>query len=182
MVWVPGNTNEKRAFQEGIRMERFEDVVEDYRPMIYHIIKSLQIYKDVEEYFQTGMIALWDAQQRFDPNKGAIFSTYAFSYIKGRIMTDLKNSRKLEDRNVYPEESYWEMEVDNGEQRLQLANLLFYCTDLTEKQKQWVIYTFYYGMTIQEIAKHERVSPSAVKKWRVGAIPKLKKNILLAQC
>ncbi|MEK3888425.1 sigma-70 family RNA polymerase sigma factor [Bacillus sp. FSL K6-3431] len=163
-------------------MARFEDVVEEFRPMIYHIIKYLHIYKDVEEYFQTGMIALWDAQRRFEPDKGTLFSTYAFSYIKGRIMTDLSNRTKMEERNVYPEESFWETAVDNGEQPLQLAILLSYCTDLTEKQKQWVVYTFYYGMTIQEIAGHEKVSPSAVKKWRIGAIPKLKKNVVLAQC
>ncbi|MFK4998640.1 sigma factor [Bacillus sp. N9] len=28
------------------------------------------------------MIALWEAKQRFDPDKGR-FSTYAYSYIKG---------------------------------------------------------------------------------------------------
>ncbi len=37
--------------------------------MIHSIIHSLNIYKNHEEYFQTGLIALWDASKNFDENK-----------------------------------------------------------------------------------------------------------------
>ncbi|MBS4204840.1 sigma-70 family RNA polymerase sigma factor [Lederbergia citrea] len=158
-------------------MESFEDLVEQYTPMIHHMIRSLHIYKNVEEFYQTGVIALWEAQGRYNPDKGK-FSTLAYSYIKGRMMTELTRQKKVEENNVYPEETFWEATVDHGgEEPLQLSILLSYCANLTDKQKQWVVYTFYHDMTIQEIADAEKVSLTAVKKWRTGAMGKIRENV-----
>ena len=162
-------------------MERFEDVVEQFTPMIHHVIRSLHIYKNVDEFFQTGVIALWEAQQGFDPDKGK-FSTYAYSYIKGRIMTELSRYSKAEERSVYPDEEFWEtVAAGDGDVPFELATLLSYCDLLTERQKQWVVYTFYEGMTTAEIAEHERVSVSAVKKWAVGAMGKIRGSVCVSQ-
>ncbi|MBS4206632.1 sigma-70 family RNA polymerase sigma factor [Bacillus sp. FJAT-50079] len=155
-------------------MEKFEDVVEQFTPMIYHVIHSLNIYKNIDEFFQTGMIALWEAKQRFDPDKGK-FSTYAYSYIKGRIMTELSKHRKAEEVSVYPDEEFWEMAGDaDVDVPFELATLLSYCVNLTERQRMWVVYSFYFGMTTREIAEHEGVTVSAVKKWRVGAMERIR--------
>lgn len=158
-------------------MENFEEIVEQYTPMIYHMMRSLHIYKNQEEFFQIGLIALWEARQRFNSDKGT-FSTYAYSYIKGRMLTELSSQNKVEERNVYPDEVFWETAVDTmGQPPLQLEQLLSYCDGLTDKQKQWVTYTFYFGLSVVEIAEIENVSPSAVKKWRSGALAKLRMNL-----
>lgn len=167
----------KRAFQKEKPMERFEEVVEQFTPMIHHVMRSLSIYKNIEEFFQTGVIALWDAHQRFDEDKGK-FSTYAYSYIRGRMMTELKQQRKEAERSVTPNEEFWDVVVDeNGQQPFQLEALLSHCDGLNDRQKQWVVYTFYYGMTVKEIADREKVSLSAVKKWRAGAMGRIKGNV-----
>ncbi|WP_396426787.1 sigma factor [Lederbergia sp. NSJ-179] len=59
---------------------------------------------------------MWDAYQRFDHEKGE-FSSYAYSYIKGRMMTKLTKHKQIEERNVYPDDVFWENTVeeeDNG--------------------------------------------------------------------
>lgn len=163
-------------------MEGFNELAEQYRPMIFHVLQSLNIYKNEDEFFQVALIALWEAQARFDPEKGK-FSTYAYSFMKGRIMTELTKQSKMEEGNSYPDEAFWETKQDEKEQPpLQLATLLSYCDRLTKKQKQWVIYTFYFGMSIREIAEEEKVSLSAVKKWRAGALAKIRKNIEAGIC
>ena len=93
-------------------MESFDELVEQFTPMIYHVIRSLNIYKNEDEFYQTGVIALWEAHQRFDPDKGK-FSTYAYSYMKGKMMTELTKHTRVEERNVYPEETFWDATVDD---------------------------------------------------------------------
>ncbi|MFD1707005.1 sigma-70 family RNA polymerase sigma factor [Siminovitchia sediminis] len=157
-------------------MEDFTELAKQYKPMIYHIIRSLHIYKNEEEFEQTALIALWEARERFHPDKGR-FSAYAYSYMKGRMMTELTKHSK-EENLAYPDEDFWEVQEDqHREQPLELETLLSYCEGLTEKQKHWVIFTFYYGQTVKEIAEEKKVSESAVKKWRSGAIKKIRRNM-----
>lgn len=76
MVKLPGN-NLKARFPEGTLMATFEELAKQYESMIWKVIHSLHIYKNQEEYFHTGLIALWEANQRFVEGKGS-FSGYAY--------------------------------------------------------------------------------------------------------
>lgn len=173
MFKLPGNTIGKRAFLKGNIVENFEQFEKQYKPMIWSIIHSLHIYKNQEEFYQTGLIALWQAHLRFDETKGS-FISYAYSYIRGKILTELTVRKKCEDVSVTPKEEFWELiEDENGQQPLEKENVLSYCTRLTDNQKKWVLYTALADMSIKEIAEFENVSMSAVKAWRKGARDKL---------
>ncbi|MBA4538634.1 sigma-70 family RNA polymerase sigma factor [Bacillus aquiflavi] len=159
-------------------MDSFDQLVKQYSPMIHKIIKSLHIYKNREEYYQIGLIALWDAAIRFDHKKGR-FISYAYMYIRGRIMTELTKSCKGEEISFYPKEEFWDSIIDfSPKDPLELEVLLSYCTGLTLKQRKWVIYTFYFGLRQTEIALIEQISISAVKQYRKAALCKIKANIL----
>lgn len=146
--------------------------------MIYKVIQSLNIYKNEEEFYQTGLIALWEAQERFDPKKGK-FSAFAYSYIRGRLLDDLKKTHKDEERNVHPDEEFWYLIEDEHSISMACETewLLTYCKSLTEHQRKWVLHTCMNRLTPSEIAQLENVSLSAVKKWRKGAIERLKRTI-----
>ncbi|MEI5909144.1 sigma-70 family RNA polymerase sigma factor [Bacillus spongiae] len=155
-------------------MQCFEILSKQYEPMIHKIIQTLFIYKNKEEFYQTGLIALWEANERFDHHKGS-FSTFAYSYIRGRLLTELANIRKNEERMVYPREEFWcSIKDEASPPFIQRELLLSYCFQLTENQTKWVLYTCVYMLSIQEIAKIENVSTSAVKKWRKGATDKIR--------
>lgn len=157
-------------------MESFEQVAVQYKPMIYKIINSLHIYANKDEFYQIGLIGLWEAFKRFDPEKGE-FMSYAYSYIKGKLMTEMKQSNKHTENSFSAPEEMWEYMVDEGSIcPLEEETLLAYCqaAELTENQTKWVLYSCLKQFTIQEIADIEHVSLSAVKQWRAGAKQKLR--------
>jgi RNA polymerase sigma factor (sigma-70 family) len=174
-VEVPGNTKEKRAFRKGPHMESFEKLAIQYDKMIHSIIHSLHIYKQQEEYYQTGLIGLWEASNRFDPTKGS-FTSFAFCHIKGKILNELAKNKKVEDRSVCVEEETLELMADAYfDDPLNETTLRDYVVTLTENQKKWLYYTVEHDLSVKEIARIEGVSVSAVKQWRAGAREKLKR-------
>lgn len=158
-------------------MKCFEEILIQYEPMIWKIIHTLHIYKNQEEFYQTGLIALWEATHGFDETKGS-FSSYAYAYIRGRLLSELTKRRKHEDACVSPKDEYWDCIVDESpEIPFEIEGILSYCATLTEQQKKWVLYTALADMSIKQMAEKESVSMSAVKAWRKGAREKLLKRI-----
>ncbi|WP_442852957.1 sigma-70 family RNA polymerase sigma factor [Bacillus sp. UNC41MFS5] len=145
--------------------------------MLHKIMNSLHLYKNHDEFYQHSLIALWEASQRFDPNKGS-FTNYAYTYIKGRLLMELKKSQQEHERYIQPVEEFWDLVEDShSDDPLQKETLLTYCETLTPNQKKWLLYTVCDYLTIKEIAELEKVSPSAVKSWRSGAREKVKKLV-----
>lgn len=158
-------------------MENFEELAFQYKPMIHKIIQSLHIYKNQEEFYQTGVIGLWEAHQCFNPNKGS-FTSYAYTSIKGKLLDELKKAAKLAESYVYPGDEYWEtIEDPNSEPLLEKETLLKYCKGLTEKEAKWIMATFIDSLSIKALAEKENVSVSAVKQWKSGALRKLRSQL-----
>jgi RNA polymerase sigma factor (sigma-70 family) len=154
-------------------VESFDHIAVQYKPMIHKIIQTLHIYKNQEEFYQTGLIGLWEAHQSFNPMKGE-FINYAYTYIKGQLQTEMLRSNRLEERYVYPEEEYWEIISGSEPARgLETEILLSYCQGLTEKETKWVMGTFIDGLSIRQLAEKENITVSAVKQWKSGALRKL---------
>lgn len=110
----------------------------------------------------------------FDPGKGK-FTSYAYTSIKGKILDAIKQANKNEERTVLPQEEFWSLiEDENPETLLEMEMLGIYCEGLTEKEAHWVIAACKDCLSISEIAKREKVSVSAVKQWRAGALRKLR--------
>ncbi len=159
-------------------MESFEELQMNYELMIHKLIHTLHIYKNKNEFYQTGLIALWEAFENFDTEKGA-FPTYAYSFVRGRILSQLTSERRNEEKSIFKETDFFEViEDENGNEQLEQEMVLSYCGDLTENQKKWVLYTCVHMLTISEIAEVENVSSSAVKKWRKGAKDKIKESLI----
>jgi RNA polymerase sigma factor (sigma-70 family) len=157
-------------------MENFDQLSKKYKPMIHRIIHSLGIYKNTDEFYQVGLIGLWDAVECFEAEKGD-FTNYAYSYIKGRIMNELSRASKHEERNVIPKAEYWEsVEDTHFDQPFEKETLLSLCDGLTKKEIIWVVDTFHHCLSVREIAEKEGVSISAVKQWKKAALKKIVEN------
>ncbi|WP_121610661.1 sigma-70 family RNA polymerase sigma factor [Mesobacillus foraminis] len=160
-------------------MESFEQLTAQYTPMIYKIISSLNIYTNKDEFFQLGLIGLWEAHQRFDSKKGG-FTNYAYTFIKGRLLTEMNENNKYNDQSQPVKEGFWYFLIDPcPTSPLEEDILLSYCkaSSLTENQTKWVLYTFLKEFDVKEIAEIEHVSLSAVKSWRAGAKVRLRKLV-----
>lgn len=84
------------TFSQTKREEDLEEVLTHGRALIYHFIKNLNLHEHNEDLMQTGYEGLMQAVRRFDPEKGAKFSTFAFSYIRGYMYKEAR--RQLRDR------------------------------------------------------------------------------------
>ena len=157
-------------------MESFDELVAQYQPMIHKIIQSLHIYRNKDEFYQTGLIALWEASHSFNEGKGS-FSNYAYTYIKGKMLTQMSQNNKHQDKHVLPEIEFWEyIEDQESSPFLEKETILTYCEDLTGKEAKWVMASFIEQLTNKEIAERENVSISAVKQWKSGALRKMKER------
>ena len=142
--------------------------------MIHKIIHSLNLYKNKEEFYQLSLIALWEASSRFNPEKGS-FANYAYAYIRGKCLTELRKNSKHDKTYLYPKEEFWILLEDSSPtQAIDEEILLSCCETLTPNQRKWLLLTVKRGMLVKEIAEQEHVSVSAVKQWRAGARKKLK--------
>ena len=56
--------------RKGRILEKFEDVLTQYEPMISATLRRLNIYRDHESFRQTGRVALWQAWTRYEEGKG----------------------------------------------------------------------------------------------------------------
>ncbi|WP_158553340.1 sigma-70 family RNA polymerase sigma factor [Peribacillus saganii] len=159
-------------------METFSDLAVQYTPLIKSIIRSLSIYKNKEDYFQIGLLALWEAEIKYIPEKGS-FLSFAYSIIKGRLLNELKKSHKWEERNQlsFEQSGVVGEGIPFQENFLELEQLDCYCAGLTPNQKQWLILANFHQMSITEIAMHMNSTPSAVKSWRRSALKKLRETI-----
>ena len=175
MVNVTREYKKGAPFRKAFSMSDFEQLATQYSKMIHSIIHTLHIYKNQDEFYQIGLLALWDASKNFNEQKGS-FSTYAYSYIKGRMLSLLRSEKKREDHTLYPSEDYWnQLECETN--MMEKENLLSYFHHLTDKQEKWVLSYFYLGLSNKEIALRENVSLSAVKNWKKTAMEKVNTKI-----
>jgi RNA polymerase sigma factor (sigma-70 family) len=158
-------------------VESFDQLVVQYQPMIHKIIQSLHIYKNKDEFYQTGLIALWEATQAFDERKGN-FPNYAYTYMKGKMLLQMNQHNHYNEKHIYQQQGIFD-EMDGIEPLhfLEKETIHSYCEGLTEKEAKWVIAMSLDHLSIKEIAERENVSVSAVKQWRAGALRKLRETI-----
>lgn len=76
-------------------MMDLEQLVKENAKLIYKIASKYSKYYNIEDLFQEGVKGLDKARKNYDPNSNTKFSTYAFKYILGEIVTYVKNDRNI---------------------------------------------------------------------------------------
>ena len=70
-------------------------LLERYLPLVKHVATrlshSLPSFVDVDDLAGMGIFGLFDAVDRFDPNMGVKFKTYAMNRIRGSILDELRS-------------------------------------------------------------------------------------------
>eukprot|EP00130_Batrachochytrium_dendrobatidis_P008677 XP_006683552.1 hypothetical protein BATDEDRAFT_93309 [Batrachochytrium dendrobatidis JAM81] len=167
----------------------FEEIFEQNERRIHYHLHKLNIRDPHQEFYQEGIIAMWNAYENYQPDKGPL-STY-FNFTIHHRLIDLirKDSRRLEMEELAPkeEDAAFESEVyhkasapvspginpaehitDDAELWQRVKGLL------TEKQWKWVQYYIIEDMSLKEIAAQEGVSIEAVKSWAKEAKKRLR--------
>ncbi|WP_277680159.1 sigma-70 family RNA polymerase sigma factor [Gracilibacillus dipsosauri] len=182
---LPRNNGKKAPFWKEAMMkekgytelEEFEEVVKLCGDMIYHHIHRLGIRDPEGEFYQEGLIALWDAYRSYDYTRGK-FTTYAYFIIQNRLKDLIrKKNREKELKEKYEQfvqqdpsqHTYYMEELDDDHLFQQIEKIL------TPNQLKWLTLHRLAGYSYKEISEMERVSVDAVKNWGRLAKAKLRR-------
>ncbi|MFS0862224.1 sigma-70 family RNA polymerase sigma factor [Fredinandcohnia sp. 179-A 10B2 NHS] len=155
----------------------FETLEKQYKPLIYQIIKSLHLYGDKDQFYQIGLIGLWEASTRFKAEEGAKFSTYAFTIIRGKLMDHIRRENHyVEVCETFGKEGDMNLTIEVDFEGSMLIEM--YCRELTLNQKRWVLGRIIQDKSNKEIAEEHGVSVEAVKSWGKTAMKKLREIVV----
>ena len=66
------------------------EIIESNSWLIYKIARSYSEYYNIEDLFQVGSIGLLKAYKNYDKNSNVKFSTFAYKYVFGEIISYIK--------------------------------------------------------------------------------------------
>ncbi|MDF2946596.1 MAG: hypothetical protein K0S51_1275 [Bacillales bacterium] len=154
--------------------ESFEMVVNQYTPMIHQIINKCRIYKDRDMYFQEGLIALWNAFNNFNEEKGA-FCTYAYTIIYGHIRNVLSKENRFSTRNITSSEDVLNLS-SKIDRNFNTTDILAASEVVLGKYEYELIYRRYFlNEPLTDVSSFLGVSLAKAKKDILCAKKKLKK-------
>lgn len=152
-------------------MKDFEEVAAQYAPMISAMIRKLHIYRDYDTYRQIGNIALWQAWNRFEDEKGN-FTPFAYRSIRGAMLDELKRETRRNDQAAYISSRIEE----EGEAIAEGLPDWVEVSQLKDHEK-WLLEALYVkGCRLADLAASEKISLAGMKKRRERLLKKLKET------
>ncbi|WP_174614720.1 sigma-70 family RNA polymerase sigma factor [Virgibacillus ihumii] len=159
----------------------FEEIFEQNKRRIHFQIHKLNINDPHEEFFQEGLIAMWNAYEKYQPDKGPM-ATYFNCIIRNRLIDHLR--KETTHQNIQEKAIKEELtQITEGnhhslrgkvdlrlvsEQSLPLTDPALWKSlksHLTERQWKWIYYHIIEDMSYTEIAVTENTTVEAVKSW-----------------
>ncbi|MFY4776763.1 sigma-70 family RNA polymerase sigma factor [Metabacillus sp. RGM 3146] len=160
-----------------MKEKEFEELLGEYTPMIYHLIKKLHIYQNQQDFFYIASEALWQASLSADKEKGSVHSYY-YNCMKGKLLNELTSQRKYYEKCIissdFPEEA---AECSEYEDTIVKNTIMSFSGFLTDNQQKWLKGYCYEGLTLKQIANREKTTLASVKNWRKGALAAFHKNV-----
>ncbi|WP_085444564.1 FliA/WhiG family RNA polymerase sigma factor [Magnetofaba australis] len=100
-----------------------EEIILKYAPMVKYVAGRISMKLpqsvDVDDLCQVGVLGLIDAVEKFDPERGIKFQTYAEFRIRGAILDELRAMdwvpRQVRQTATQIQEAYNQLEGENGE-------------------------------------------------------------------
>lgn len=157
--------------QDFIGMNDFEEVEEQYAPMISAMIRKLHIYREHENYRQAGKIALWQAWTRFDEKKGD-FTPFAYRSIRGAMLDELKKDGRYMEIFLLSEGSHFE-ELAAQTADEQLPEWVEEA-GLSGKEHHLLQGLFIEDKSIRQLAEEYGISIAGMKKRKSRLLEKLR--------
>ncbi|MBI5662695.1 MULTISPECIES: sigma-70 family RNA polymerase sigma factor [Ignavibacterium] len=187
-----------------------KEIIMKYLNLVHYVIRKTPLSKnqilDERDFFQYGIEGLSEAVDRFDPDYGTKFETYAIQRIRGKIIDEL---RKLQSKfkteegdqtvdNYYTnlsinnqvddEDGYTLAEVIPNDQLTQSEEveknemkeiLLKALKELNERDRLIISLYYYENLNYQEIAKLMNITISRVSQIHSRILKNLKSKLLV---
>jgi RNA polymerase sigma factor for flagellar operon FliA len=136
-----------------------KQLILNYIKLVHYVIHNSKFINfdtlDDRDYFQFGVEGLSEAIDRFDPQHGTKFETYAIPRIKRKIIEEIRKVDK-----TAPDIS---MEYIPSKPKV-VESLLEAIKDLDVRDKRMLTYYYFESLSYGEIAKLLHVSPDHVSQ------------------
>jgi RNA polymerase sigma factor for flagellar operon FliA len=187
----PGNENKKK-------------IIVQYLNLVHYVIQNTRLQKydimDEKDFYQFGIEGLSEAIERFDPDYGTKFETYAIQRIRGKIIDELRKiqikprrtgendvtyknlslSTALEEDGGYllvetiPSDA--ETPDDSMKKNEEKEILLELLKKLNERDRLIITLYYYESLNYKEIAEVLNITVSRVSQIHTKILDQLKKN------
>jgi len=91
---TPASANAAKATAQAAKLARRDRVVLEHVPLVKAIAvrvhENLPVHVDLDDLVHAGILGLFDAASKFNPEKQVVFSSYAKHRIKGAILDSLR--------------------------------------------------------------------------------------------
>lgn len=155
----------------------FEEVLEQFDPMISACIRKLNIYKNHEIYRQAGRIALWKAWVKFDEGKGN-FAPYAYRSIYGGMLDELKKEKRQEEYTDPMEDEKLAVMLEKSiVLSIVSEDLERAIESLQAQERELLMWIFVEGISLQQAATRVGITIPGIKKRRERILVKLRERI-----
>lgn len=187
------------------------EIIIRYLNLVHYVIRKSHLSTnnilDERDYFQFGIEGLSEAVDRFDPDYGTKFETYAIQRIKGKIIdelrkiqTKLKTNEEQKNNSQYPQNISINNQIDDEEGGYQLTEviadeqitqaeevedkeikelLVKALKQLNERDRLIISLYYYENLSYQEIAELMKITVSRVSQIHTKIINNLKSKLLV---
>lgn len=155
----------KKFKEEGDEESRAK-IIESYQPLVFKVLSKIGHPPELTlDLLQEGMVGLIEAVDRFEPQRGWKFYTFAYYRIRGSILNAL--TRKMPSWDLVDEAEPKEESFDEDILSIEL--------DILPCEDKRVIEGIYYeGKGLKDIAKELGLSLSKIQRIHRRALKKLR--------
>lgn len=200
------------AFKNAPTADLKKEIMTTYTNLVHYVIHKSKFINldilDTRDYFQFGVEGLSEAIDRFDPNYGTKFETYAIQRIRGKILDELRKVQikprvKIGDQFSDPyysnvslnhpvddEDGYMLYEVlpNESEEPLEIAEkneakefLMRAIKGLEERDRMILTLYYFENLNYKEIAHLLNITVSRVSQIHSRIISSLKTKLVCLQ-
>jgi RNA polymerase sigma factor FliA len=177
-------------------------IMSSYTKLIYYVIHNSRFtcpdILDDRDFFQFGIEGLSEAVDRFDPDFGTKFETYAIQRIRGKIIDELRKVRKNKSREDFiiteipidtpidDENSYSLSEILPGDSTIPdkeyeknetIELLASAVRELPERERLIISLYYYEHLNYQDIGKLLNITVSRVSQVHSRVIKSLRSKL-----
>ncbi len=183
-----------------------KQIMSNYTSLVHYVIHNYRFATfdivDEQDFFQFGIEGLSEAIDRFDPNYGTKFETYAIQRIRGKIIDEIRKLQIKPRVNSYGETEYIKNisltnEVEGAEvytlnetipsdaelpdeslQKKELKEILINAINaLDERDRQLIALYYYENLNYKEIGELLGITVSRVSQVHTRVIKELKEKL-----
>jgi len=160
---------------------KMEKVCQNYLPLVKSIASRYKGRVSFEDLIQEGFLGLLEAEKRFDSSKKAKFSTYAFYWIKKKILEAIQEEKIQSLNSVELKEEILESPIVKKTYESKDSDIFSLNKNLSSLEQKIFRLHFQQARTLSQIAKELGIRRERVRQTKQLFLRKIKINQKLTE-